>query len=160
MTVHISSRAVLKLNLSISLSTLDAAAKTISLSSLSGPSSFPAGGTIPSLYFSIIDTVLLTRFPRSFARSEFILFNITSLVKTPSWPKVYSLSKKYLRASTPYLSISFTGSTMLPLDLDIFPPSNRIHPCPSTFLGSGSERDISIAGQIIVWNLTISFPTR
>ena len=33
-------------------------------------------------------------------------------------------------ASTPYRSTSTTGSTTLPLDLDILPPSSSSHPCP------------------------------
>ena len=159
-TFQISSRAMLNFHSFIASSTLSAHVVASSFSSASGPSSFPAAGMMPPQYLSIIETVLETRFPRSFARSKFILLSITSLVKIPSCPNVYSLRRKYFRASIPYLSIRSTGSTTLPFDFDILPPSIRSQPCPFTCCGIGRSRLISIAGQMIVWNLTISFPTR
>lgn len=63
-------------------------------------------------------------------------------------------------ASTPYRSTSTTGSTTLPLDLLIFPPSSSSQPWPNTFLGSGRSSAMSVAGQMIVWKRMISLPTK
>ena len=157
---HTSSSALLKENLSICALTLSAASRAIFSKSASNSSLLAAAGITPPQYFSIIETVLETRFPKSFAKSQFIRFNIISFVNIPSCPNVYSLRRKYFSASIPYLSISITGSTTLPFDLLILPPSIKSHPCPRTCFGSGSSIDISIAGQMMLWNLTISLPTR
>jgi methionyl-tRNA synthetase len=67
-------------------------------------------------------------FKALYAKSELMRDIRASFEKTPSAPKGTSLSRKYLMASRPYFSIKTTGSTTLPLDLDIFPPSRTSQP--------------------------------
>ena len=67
--IHISSKAMLNENLSICSSTLDAAPIATALRSSSVESDVLAAGTYPPQYFSIMDTVLDTRLPRSLAKS-------------------------------------------------------------------------------------------
>ena len=56
---------------------------------------------MPPLYLEIIEVVLETRLPRSFTRSELYLSINFFAEKSPSDPKLNSLSMKYLRASLP-----------------------------------------------------------
>ena len=131
-------------------------------SAISSASKSPASlsaGSVPPKYLSTIATVLETRLPRPFARSEFILFIIISFENELSAPKAISRRMWYLIASAPYLSPRMNGSTTLPKDLDIFCPLNVIQPCTARCLGSGRSSAISIAGQMIAWNLMISFAT-
>ena len=46
------------------------------------------------------------------------------------------------------------------MDLLILPPSSSSQPWPKTFLGRGRFRLMSMAGQMMEWNLTISLPTK
>ena len=53
-----------------------------------------ASGSFPPKYLPTMEEVLESRFPRSFARSEFMRLISASLVKTPSAPKGTSRSRK------------------------------------------------------------------
>ena len=69
-TVQMSSSAMLKANLSMLASTFEAAPIAMAFrSSSSGSVASVSAGTVPPLYFSIMETVRETRLPRSFARS-------------------------------------------------------------------------------------------
>src|SRR5690554_633234 len=105
-----SSKALEKFSLSMYSSTFTATSTAWFFSELSKSSSSLVGGAIiPSLYFSTIETVLETRLPKSFARSEFNLWRNFSLENDPSCPKENSLNRKYLKASIPYSSIMGSG---------------------------------------------------
>ena len=54
----------------------------------------------------------------------------SSLEKLPSEPKGKVRIRKNRRASTPNFSARIYGSTTLPLDLDILPPSSSSQPWP------------------------------
>src|SRR5699024_2476956 len=153
---QISSNALEKFSSSTYSSTSLAIFTPTSFKDSSISSSKLISGIIPLLYFSIIVTVLLNKFPKSFAKSEFTLCKNFFLVNDPSLPKENSLNRKYLKASMPYNSIIGSGYIIFPLDFDILSSSNNIHPCPKTCLGNSISRPINKAGQIIVWNLTIS----
>src|SRR3990172_11903769 len=119
--------------------------------------SSPAGGMTAPLYFSIIDTDLLRRFPRSLARSPFILASRALVEKSPSRPKGTSRSRNYLNWSTPALSAVSTGSTTLPFDLLIFSPSTVHQPWAKTFFGGSRPADQRKAGQYTAWHRNMSF---
>ena len=118
----------------------------------------PAGSTPPK-YLPTMAVVRETRLPRSLARSVLMVWISSSLEKLPSEPKGNVRIRKNRRASTPNFSARIYGSTTLPLDLDILPPSSSSQPWPNTCLGTGSPRLISMAGQMMEWNRTISLPT-
>jgi len=115
----------------------------------SSPLSFDGSGsgTTPSLYLVIIVTERLKRLPKSLARSLFILPSKAASEKSPSRPKGTSLKRKYLKASTPYFSITSTGSTTLPLDLLILAPSTVHQPWAKTLFGRGRPAESKKAGQ-------------
>ena len=101
-------------------STFARRAVAMEISSSSIGSDFLSAGRVPPKYFSTIATVLETRLPRSFARSELILFIIISLENELSAPRAISRRMWYLIASGEYLSPRTIGSTTLPMDLLIF----------------------------------------
>jgi len=85
-----SSKAKRSINVSISLTVLFARSSiSLSISSL-----LKLWGSSPPRNFSIIWRLLLRRFPRSFARSEFILCTMAFSEKSPSLPKGTSRSTK------------------------------------------------------------------
>ena len=83
----------------------------------------------PPKYLFIIPIVLFKRFPKSLHKSKLNLSTNPSGVNVPSCPKDISLKIKYLKASSPYLSISGSGHITFPLDLDILPSFIIINPC-------------------------------
>ena len=74
--------------------------------------------------------VRLTRLPSLLARSVLMVLMSSSLEKLPSEPKGNVRSRKKRSASTPNFSASRYGSTTLPLDLLILPPSMTSQPWP------------------------------
>src|SRR4030067_764534 len=117
-------------------------------------------GIVPSKYFSIIEMVLLRRFPRSFARSLFILRIMASLEKSPSSPNVTSRMRKYLNWSTPNSRMMSTGLTTFPRLFDIFSPSTVHHPCAKIVFGGSISRAFSIVDQYTEWVVSMSLPIR
>ena len=75
-------------------STFSVTAFAVSLRDASNSVSSLSTGSCPPKYFSIMPAVLETRFPRSLARSELILWIRASFVKFPSCPKAISLRRK------------------------------------------------------------------
>ena len=125
----------------------DRVSPAVSMRTLSSSEGAWATGTFPSQYFTAIVKVLLTRFPRSFARSELSLWTKLSSLKFESRPKTMSLSRKYLNASRPYLSFISKGFTTVPLLLDILPSSIFHQPCTFKCLNSSIPAAFSIVGQ-------------
>ena len=119
-TLNISASALLSWVSSINLAIFSLKDVAILISSSSTGALSLSVGSVPPKYFSTIATVLETRFPRSFARSELILLIIISLENELSAPSAISLKIWYLIASAPYLSPNTIGSTTLPIDLLIF----------------------------------------
>jgi len=73
---------------------LRTASSTTFFRSSSTGSVTPLSATTPPKYWFVIDTVLFTRLPRIFARSEFSLSTISSQVITPSFSNGISCRTK------------------------------------------------------------------
>ena len=130
MSLKTSSSARWSWNLSICCSYLSRLVRASSLSSSSRASASRSVGRVPPKYFSTIAVVRETRLPKSFARSVFMVEMSSSLEKLPSEPKGKVRRRKNLSASTPNMSASLYGSTTLPFDLLILPPSMTSQPWP------------------------------
>ncbi len=87
--------------------------------SLTSSAASGGAGIFPSQYLTAIVTERLTRLPRSLARSELSLATNASSEKLESRPNTMSRSRKYRKASRPYLSFRSSGRTTLPRLLDI-----------------------------------------
>ena len=130
MHLKISSRPFWNWNFSICASYRSRRPESMEMSASSASPASRASGSVPPKYFSAIAVVRETRLPRSLARSMLIVLISSSLEKLPSEPKGNVRSRKKRSASTPNFSASRYGSTTLPLDLDILPPSMTSQPWP------------------------------
>ena len=130
MHLKISSSAFWNWNFSICASTRSRRPETREIRLSSNSPAARSAGRVPPKYFSTIAVVRETRFPRSFARSMLMVLIRSSLEKLPSEPNGNVRSRKKRSASTPNISASTYGSTTLPLDFDILPPSMTSQPWP------------------------------
>ena len=79
---------------SILASAFFTASRTTAFKSASTSSAAPVFSTTPPKYLLVMETVRFTRFPRMFAKSEFMRSTINSHVITPSLSKGISWSTK------------------------------------------------------------------
>ena len=112
--VHISVIASATRSSDIFFTTFSTVISTTSLRSVStsiAPATLSSLASVstPSKYLFVIDIVLLTRFPSTFARSELNLSTISSQLITPSLSKGISCKTKYLTASTPKKSTNVSA---------------------------------------------------
>ena len=150
--VHISVIASATRSSDIFFTTFSTVISTTSLRSVStsiAPATLSSLASVstPSKYLFVMDIVLLTRFPSTFARSELNLSTISSQLITPSLSKGISCNTKYLTASTPKKSTKVSAYITFPFDLLILPSPCKSQGCPNTCFGSGKSSAIRKIGQ-------------
>ena len=91
--------------------------------------------------------ILLSKFPKSFARSLLYLVINDSSEKFESCPNFISLIKKNLTESSSSSSIKSKGFITLPTDLLIFESLLSHQPWAKIVFGRSKPIDISIVGQ-------------
>src|SRR4030066_1259865 len=89
-----------------------------------------------------------TRFPSPLAKSELYLSSSLLMVKSPSSVEGFSLKRKYLTGSAPYLLTNSKGSITFPKVFDIFWPAEVTKPWMKICLDVGKPAERSIACHI------------
>ena len=145
--LNISSIASAIRKLSILDLTFSPKCESLSINEASNSVEISVLDTTPSKYLCDIEIVLLTKFPKIFARSVLLRSIIKSSVIIPSSANGVSCKTKYLIVSTPYFSTKSSAYKTFPFDLLILSPPDNNQGCPKICFGRGNSKLIKKQGQ-------------